>query len=160
VPEATANLAVSAMLTVGAVCIFGGGWLTDRYAPGPVLVGGYAALVGVAGLLAVGTLPVLGALAVALLLSATVDASRPARAALADALSSDDDAGKNFGLLTVGISGGAAVAPPVLSVAVARLGVSAAFWAVAGLGLVAIALTAVVLSVGGTGVTGRAQPGD
>jgi len=60
----------------------------------------------------------------------------------------------------VGISGGAAVAPPVLSVAVARLGVSAAFWAVAGLGLVAIALTAVVLSVGGTGVTGRAQPGD
>ena len=87
VPDSTANFAVSAMLTVGAVVIFGGGYLTDRYAAGPVLVGGYAALVAVAGLLAVGTLPALGALALVLVLSATVDGSRPARAALADALS-------------------------------------------------------------------------
>jgi len=93
-------------------------------------------------------------------LSATVDGSRPARAALADALSSDDAAGKNFGLLTIGISGGAAVAPPVLSVVVARFGVTAAFWTIASLGVVAIALTAVVLSVSGTAATGRAQPGD
>jgi MFS family permease len=160
VPDSTANFAVSAMLTVGAVVIFGGGYLTDRYAAGPVLVGGYAALVAVAGLLAVGTLPALGALALVLVLSATVDGSRPARAALADALSPDDAAGKNFGLLTIGISGGAAVAPPVLSVVVGRLGVTAAFLAIAGLGVLAIALTAVVLSVGGAAVTGRPQPGD
>ncbi|MDS0259188.1 MFS transporter [Haloarcula sp. S1CR25-12] len=159
VPDATANFAVSAMLTVGAVVIFGGGWLTDRYAPGPVLVGGYAALVVVAGLLALGTLPVVGALALVLVLSATVDGSRPARAALADALSSDDAAGKNFGLLTIGISGGAAVAPPVLSVVVARAGVAAAFWAIAALGVTAIGLTAVVLSVSRTGIP-RVQPGD
>ena len=160
IPDATANFAVSAMLAVGAVLIFGGGYLTDRYAAGPVLVGGYAALVVVAGLLAVGRLPALGALALVAVLSATVDASRPARAALADALSPDDAAGKNFGLLTIGISGGAAVAPPVLSVVVGRFGVTAAFWAIAGLGVVAIGLTAVVLSVSGAAVAGQAQPGD
>jgi len=153
VPDASANVAVSAMLTVGAVLIFAGGWLTDRHSPGPVLVGGYAALVAVAGLLALGSLPVVGALALVLVLSATVDGSRPARAALADALSTDDAAGKNFGLLTVGISGGAAVAPPVLSVVVTRAGVRAAFVAIAAVGVVAIALTAVVLSVGGSAVT-------
>ncbi|MDS0282969.1 MFS transporter [Haloarcula onubensis] len=159
-PDARANFFVSAMLAVGALVIFGGGYLTDRYASGPVLVGGYAALVAVAGLLAAGALPTLGALALVLFLSATVDGSRPARAALADTLSPDDAAGKNFGLLTVGISGGAAVAPPVLSVVVARYGVAAAFWTIAGLGVVAVALTAAVLSVSGTVLTGRAQPGD
>ncbi|MFC6757641.1 MULTISPECIES: MFS transporter [Haloarcula] len=160
IPDSTANFAVSAMLTVGAVLIFGGGWLTDRHAPGPVLVGGYAALVAVAGLLAIGSLPVLGALALVLVLSATVDGSRPARAALADALSAEDSAGKNFGLLTIGISGGAAVAPPVLSVVVGRFGVAAVFFAIAGLGVVAIGLTGVVLSVGGRAVARGAQPGD
>ena len=160
IPDATANFAVSAMLVTGAVLIFAGGWLTDRYSPGPVLVGGYAALVVVAGLLALGTVPVLGALALVLVLSATVDGSRPARAALADRLSTADSAGKNFGLLTVGISGGAAVAPPVLAVVVARAGVGAAFWAVAGLGVVAIGLTALVLAVSRGALTPTAQPGD
>jgi MFS family permease len=158
IPDATANFAVSAMLVTGAVLIFAGGWLTDRYSPGPVLVGGYAALVVVAGLLAVGTLPVLGALALVLVLSATVDGSRPARAALADSLSSADSAGKNFGLLTIGISGGAAVAPPVLSVVVARASVTAAFGVVAALGVVAIGLTAVVLTVGRGRPAGMPQP--
>jgi MFS family permease len=147
--DATANATVSAMLVVGAVLIFGGGWLTDRYAAGPVLIGGYAALVVVATLLAVGALPTIGALALVLVLSATVDASRPARAALADAFSTDDTAGKNFGLLTIGISGGAAVAPPVFSVFLGRFGVNAVFWAIGGVGVVAIGLTVVVLSVAG-----------
>ncbi|WP_209309491.1 MFS transporter [Haloarcula amylovorans] len=160
IPDATANFAVSAMLVTGAVLIFAGGWLTDRYSPGPVLVGGYAALVVVAGTLALGTLPVVGALALVLVLSATVDGSRPARASLADAFSTDDSAGKNFGLLTIGISGGAAVAPPVLAVLVSRAGVAAAFWAVAGIGVLAMALTAVVLAVGGRQALGTAQPGD
>jgi len=159
-PDATANFAVSAMLAVGAVVIFLGGWLTDRHSPGPVLVGGYAALVAVAGLLALGSLPVLGALALVLVLSATVDGSRPARAALADSFSTDGSAGKNFGLLTIGISGGAAVAPPVLSVVVARAGVEAAFLAVAGLGVLAVGLTAVVLSVGTASLGQRVHSSD
>ena len=158
VPDPTANFAVSAMLVTGAVLIFGGGWLTDRVSPAAVLVTGYAALVVVAGALGLGVLPTLGALALVLVLSATVDASRPARASLADALSTDESAGKNFGLLTVGISGGAAVAPPVLAVVVERAGVEAAFLAVAGIGVVAIALTAVVLTVAGDASAGRPVP--
>ncbi|MFC7020494.1 MULTISPECIES: MFS transporter [Haloarcula] len=158
VPDPTANFAVSAMLVTGAVLIFGGGWLTDRFSPAVVLVAGYAALVAVAGALGLGVLPTLGALALVLVLSATVDASRPARASLADALSSADSAGKNFGLLTVGISGGAAVAPPVLAVVVERAGVEAAFLAVAGIGVLAIALTAVVLAVAGDASAGRPVP--
>jgi MFS family permease len=140
------------------VLIFGGGWLTDRVSPAAVLVAGYAALVLVAGALGLGVLPTLGALALVLVLSATVDASRPARASLADALSTDDSAGKNFGLLTVGISGGAAVAPPVLAVVVERAGVEAAFLAVSGIGVLAIALTAVVLAVAGDAAAGRPVP--
>jgi MFS family permease len=158
--EATANAAVSAMLVAGAVLIFGGGWATDRYSPGPVLVGGYVALVVVAGLLALGTLPVLAALALVLVLSATVDASRPARAALADAFSPEGAAGKNFGLLTIGISGGGAVAPPVLGAVVARAGVEAAFWVVAGLGALAALLTAGVLAVGRADLDVAPDPGD
>ena len=152
-PDATANFAVSAMLVTGAVLIFGGGWLTDRYSPAPVLVAGYVALVAVASALALEAVPVLAALGLVLVLSATVDASRPARATLADALSTDDAAGKNFGLLTIGISGGAAVAPPVLAAVVERAGIGAAFWAVAGFGVLAIGLTAVVLAVAGDGTT-------
>jgi len=159
-PETTANFAVSAMLVTGAVLIFGGGWLTDRYAPAPVLVAGYAALVVVASLLALGTLPVFGALALVLVLSATVDGSRPARASLADALSTSDSAGKNFGLLTIGISGGAAVAPPVLGVVVERAGIGAAFWSIAGIGVLAIALTGVVLAVGSETPVGQPQSAD
>jgi len=145
----TANFAVSAMLGISAVLIFAGGWLTDRYSPARVLVGGYAALIGVAGALSLPWLPAVAALGLVLVLAATVDASRPARAALADALSPDDAAGKNFGLLTVGISGGAAVAPPVLGVVVETAGVRAAFWVVAAFGVLAVGLTALVLAVGG-----------
>lgn len=160
IPEATANLAVSAMLVTGAVLIFGGGWLTDRISPGPVLFAGYVALIVVAGTLAVGVLPTLGALALVLFLSATIDASRPARATLADLLSTDDSVGKNFGLLTIGISGGAAVAPPVLGLVVERAGVEAAFWVIAGLGAVAIVLTGVVFAVAETAPRGTPLAGD
>ncbi|MFC7028467.1 MFS transporter [Halomicroarcula sp. GCM10025710] len=157
IPDPTANFTVSAMLVTGAVVIFGGGWFTDRFSPAPVLLVGYAALVVVAAGLGLGLLPTLGALGLVMVLSATVDGSRPARASLADALSTEDSAGKNFALLTVGISGGAAVAPPVLAAVVERAGVEAAFLVLAGMGAVAIALTAVVLAVAGEPpTTGRA----
>jgi MFS family permease len=148
VGAATANLVVSAMLATGAVLIFAGGWLTDRYTAVVVLLGGYAALVVAAGALGWGVLPVGVAIAVTLLLSATVDASRPARAALADRFSQGTQLGKNFGLLTIGISGGAAVAPPVFGALVERLGVRPVFLVIAGVGCLALALTVVVVSLG------------
>ncbi|MFB6073532.1 MAG: MFS transporter [Haloarculaceae archaeon] len=156
----SANIAVSAMLGTGAVLIFGGGWLTDRYTPGLVLLVGYVALVAVAGVLAVGVLPTALAVGLVLFLSATIDASRPARAALADRFSSSATAGKNFGLLTIGISGGSAVAPPVLGVVVQRYGLEVAFLAVAAIGLLAIALTAVVLRLDAGEPSATPSPSD
>lgn len=141
-----ANLVVSAMLATGAVLIFGGGWLTDRFSSGPVLFAGYGALVVIAGALAWGGLPALAIVPVALLLSTTIDGARPARAKLADALSTEGNVGKNFGLLTIGISGGGAVAPPLMGVVVETMGVHAAFAAIAAIGVLAIGMTAVVVA--------------
>jgi MFS family permease len=158
--EATGNLLVSAMFVVGAVLMFGGGWLTDRYSPTAVLVAGYVALVAVTSALASGLLPYLAVAGLVLVLSATIDYSRPARATLADRFSGSDDIGKNFGLVTIGISGGAAVAPPVLGYVSDTMGTAASFAAMAGLGLVSLGLTAVVLRVNGAPVTANPQPGD
>ncbi|MDG5776293.1 MFS transporter [Haloarculaceae archaeon H-GB2-1] len=145
-PVTDANLVVSSMLALGAVLIFGGGWLADRLSSGTVLFAGYGALVVVAGTLAWGGLPVVAAIALTLVLSTTVDSSRPARAKLADSLSAEDSVGKNFGLLTIGISGGGAVAPPVLAVVVERWGVAPAFGIIAAVGVLALVLTAVVVA--------------
>jgi MFS family permease len=155
---ADANLVVAVTLGLGAVLVFGAGWLADRLSVGPVLLAGYALLAVVAGLLAWAGLPVLAAVPLALLLSPAVDSSRPARAKLADLLSADDDVGKNFGLLTIGISGGGAVAPPVLGVVVETAGVRTAFVAIAGMGALALVLTAVVLAATEDATDAAAEP--
>ena len=160
VGPAAANLAVSAMLVVGAILIFAGGWLTDRYSPGPVLLVGYGGFVLFTGVLALSTIPVIAAIAVVLVLSATVDAGRPARAALADRFSTSDSVGKNFGLLTIGISGGAAVAPPILSSIISRAGIAWAFAAIAAFGVLAGGLTLVVLSLDGSTTRPMETPAD
>lgn len=157
---ATGNTLVSAMFVVGALLMFGGGWLTDRTSPGVVLAAGYVALVAVTATLSTGLVPVAVAAGLVLGLAATIDYSRPARATLADRFSTADDVGKNFGLVTVGISGGAAVAPPVLGWVSETYGVEASFGAMAGLGLLSLALTAVVLRVGRRHRGATPQPGD
>ncbi|MEF8838936.1 MAG: MFS transporter [Haloarculaceae archaeon] len=154
--ENTANLLVSTMFVLGAVLMFGGGWLTDRTSPGLVLVVGYVAFVAITAALATGGLPLPLVVVLTLLLAATIDYSRPARSTLGDALSSQASMGKNFGLLTIGISGGAAVAPPVLGYLASESGEAMAFAAMAGLGVVTLALTLVVVRLGDT--TARASP--
>lgn len=158
--SATANTLVSAMFVVGAVLMFGGGWLTDRFSPEIVLVAGYVALVAVTATLATGALPALVVVGLTLLLASTIDYSRPARATLADHFSSANDIGKNFGLVTIGISGGAVIAPPVLGWVSGTYGVEASFATMAVLGLLSLALTGVVLRVGGKRPAKTPQPGD
>jgi MFS family permease len=159
-PSATGNTLVSAMFVVGAILMFGGGWLTDRVSPESVLVGGYVALVAVTAALATGALPALVVIGLTLLLASTIDYSRPARATLADRFSTADDIGKNFGLITIGISGGAAIAPPVLGWMSGTYGVEASFATMAVLGLVSLALTGIILRTEGKQATGAPQPGD
>jgi MFS family permease len=159
-PSATANMLVSAMFVLGAVLMFGGGWLTDRFSPELVLVAGYIALVAVTATLATGVLPTLLIVGLTLVLASTIDYSRPARAMLADRFSTADDIGKNFGLVTIGISGGAAIAPPVLGWVSGTYGIDASFAAMAGLGVLSLALTGVVFQVGGRHTEPTPQPGD
>ena len=157
---ATANTLVSAMFVAGAVLMFGGGWLTDRFSPESVLVAGYVSLVAVTAALATGALPALLVVGLTLVLASTIDYSRPARATLADRFSTADDIGKNFGLVTIGISGGAAIAPPVLGWVSGTYGVEASFAAMAGLGVLSLALTGVVLKLESERTATTPQPGD
>lgn len=158
--EGTGNAIVSAMLVLGAVLMLGGGWLVDRTSPTLVLAAGYTAFVGLTAALATAMLPVVVAIGFALVLAATIDYSRPARAALADRLSTDDSLGKNFGLVTIGISGGSAVAPPVLGVVADTWSIEASFLAMAGLGVLSLGLLAVVVRWSGASAVPRPQPGD
>jgi len=157
---ADASLASSAMLGVGAVVLLAGGYLADRVGSVPVMVVGYAALVVVASTLASGLLPLVAAVVVVLSLSATIDVSRPARSKLTDAASARDDIGKNFALMTVGISAGGAVAPPVFGYVVDTFGPSVAFYAVAAVGTVTLALTFAVRRTGLRTTASTGVPGD
>jgi MFS family permease len=143
-PADAASLVASAMLVVGAVVLLGGGYLGDRIGPVPLLYAGYGSLVVFALALASAALPVLAAVGVVLLLAATVDLSRPARATLTDRASARGDVGKNFALMTVGISVGGAVAPPAFGYVIEVASVEAAFAAVAATAGVALALSVLV----------------
>jgi len=157
---ADASVASSAMLGVGALVLLGGGYLTDRVGSLPVMTVGYVALVAVAFTLASGLLPLVAAVAVVLSLSSTIDVSRPARSKLTDAASARDDIGKNFALMTVGISAGGAVAPPVFGYVVDAFGPRVAFYAVAVVGGVTLALTLAVRRTGLGMPTPSGVPGD
>lgn len=156
----TANLLVSAMLVVGAGTILVGGALTDRVGPGTVALGGYAALAGLAALLATGSIP-LALVASILPFSGTISVSRPARSTLADRLSERADLGKNFAVVTVGISLGGAVAPPAFGALIDLAGVRVTFGVVAVLGLLSFGLTRWLLGrVDGSARRPQATPSD
>ncbi|QLD85132.1 MFS transporter [Natronomonas halophila] len=137
----TASLVASAMLVVGAVILLGGGYVADRIGPTPMLFVGYGSLVVFAAALSTALLPALAAVGVVLLLAATVDISRPARATLTDLASERRDVGKNFALMTIGISAGGAVAPPAFGYAIEVAGVYAAFTGVAATAGIALLLS-------------------
>jgi MFS family permease len=158
--EATGNTLVSAMLVIGALLMLGGGWVVDRTSPGFLLAVSYVAFVGVTAALATALIPIALAVGLTLVLAATIDTSRPARAALADRLSDSGNLGKNFGLVTIGISGGSAVAPPVLGLIADTWSIETSFIAMAGLGLFSLALLVIVIRRSRADVMARPQPGD
>ena len=140
----TASVVASAMLVVGAVVLLGGGHLGDQVGPVPLLYAGYGSLVVLAAALASSLLPLVAAVGVVLMLAATVDLSRPARATLTDLASERRDVGKNFALMTVGISAGGAVAPPFYGYVIDVASVEAAFLGIAVTAGVALALSVAV----------------
>ncbi|MDQ2053627.1 MFS transporter [Halobellus sp. H-GB7] len=158
-PEGTASALTSAMLVVGAGLILAGGGLTDRVGAGPIVVGGYAALVVVAALLATLSLP-LAAVGIVLLLSGSISFSRPARSTLADRLSRRADLGKNFALVTIGISLGGVVAPPVFGYLVDVAGLTVSFGLVSALGVLSLALGLRIVRDASFAVPGAAAGAD
>ncbi|MFQ3319245.1 MAG: putative MFS family arabinose efflux permease [Natronomonas sp.] len=140
----TASLVAGAMLIVGAVVLLGGGYLADEIGPFPVLFAGYGSLVVLAALLSTALLSVFAAAGLVLLLAATIDLSRPARSTLTDLASERGSVGKNFALMTVGISAGGAVAPPMFGYVIETAGVGPAFLGVAAMAGVAFGLSVFV----------------
>ncbi|MFB6220668.1 MAG: MFS transporter [Halolamina sp.] len=137
----TANLALTGMFVVGAVAIILGGDLTDRIAPGPVMVGSFAAVTGFVALLASGLIPALVAIGALLGVGAARSLAGPARDGLTDDLSAADTVGTNFAVVSVGVMLGGAVAPPVFGYIVDNTGPSAAFGAIAAVALAGTLVT-------------------
>lgn len=141
-----ANLVLTAMLVVGAGFILVGGDLSDRRTALGVVLAGYLLLTGLAGLAASALVPTAAVVACVLLLDGALNLGRPARSKLADDLSARADLGKSFALVTVGITAGGAVAPPLFGALIERAGVTPAFGLVAALGLVGVGLTRMLRS--------------
>lgn len=159
VADGTANLLVSAMFVVGALLILAGGELTDRVGPPAVAYAGYGALAVISAALATLSLP-LAALVLVLPFSGTITLSRPARSTLADRFSRRSDLGKNFALVTVGISLGGTVAPPAFGYLIEVAGVSVAFGVVSAVALLSMALVRATLATADRPAAGTPTGGD
>lgn len=143
-PAPTATTVGAAMMVVGALAILLGGGLVDRFDPTVVLAGGFLSLTLVTAGLATGLLTPALAAGLALPCSATVTVSRPARSTLTDVLSGRSNLGRNFALLTVGVSGGGALAPPALGALADAAGIEAVFGAIAIVGILGAALAGAI----------------
>lgn len=140
-----ANTAYTAMFTLSAIVILVGGELSDRIAATPILIASYLGLLVTAGL--VGTLAVSPLFAVVLVLftGSAISFGAPARSKLTDRLSTQSDLGKNFALITVGTVLSGAVAPPLFGAIIERVGLTAAFYTIAALGIVSGVLVILVV---------------
>jgi predicted MFS family arabinose efflux permease len=140
-----ANFTLSAMFVVGALAVLVGGDLSDRFSAGPLIVGSYASVVVLVGLLASMAIPALAAVACLLMVGATRALAGPARSKLADGLSARSDLGRNFAIITVGTMTGSALAPPLFGALIERSGLRVAFAAIAVISVLAVLVTLFVL---------------
>lgn len=157
-----ANVALTGSFVVGAVAILVGGALTDRVAPGPVMVAGFGGFFLLVAALATGAVTPLVAVGCVLVVGGVRSLAGPARDKLTEALAGGGAAGTSFAIVSVGIMLGNAVAPPTFGYLLDRYGAMAAFWAVAAVALAGVAITAYVVlrwGQGGFG-TGEVAGGD
>jgi MFS family permease len=157
VPLDLANFTLTGIFLVGAVAIVLGGDLTDRFAAGPVIVGSFAGLTLLVGLIAAQLVPALAAVGLFLLVGGVRSLSGPARDALSEQLSATGSVGKSFAVITVGIMLGSAIAPPLFGFLIERAGVGVAFGAVAAVaGLATLLTVGVVTTYADEGATATA----
>lgn len=146
-----ANLTLTGMFLAGAGMTLVGGDLADRFPPGPIIVGSFG-VVGVL-LLAFGSLaiPAAAALGVAILVGGVRSLGRPARSKLADSYSTRGSLGQSFAVITVGTMVGSGLAPPVFGAVIETVELRLAFFAIAGVTLIAAAFTVAVITRFGDG---------
>jgi MFS family permease len=144
-PLNVANLSLTGMFVAGAGMMLVGGYLSDRYAAGPVIVSSYASVAVLVGLLATLAIAPFVAVAAALLVGGLRTLGGPARARLADVLSGRAELGRNFAVITIGTMAGSAIAPPLFGALIEGPGLRAAFFVVAGVAVLAVLITLAIL---------------
>lgn len=159
-PLEVANLTLTGLFVVGAGAVLVGGYLTDRFGGGRILVLSFAGFTALVGLIAARLVPAMAAVGLFLLLGAVRSMAGPARDELTERLAARGTVAKSFAVVTVGIMAGSAVAPPVFGYLIELAGVRTAFYAVAGVGALATAVTALVVVKFADTARGRAAVGD
>jgi MFS family permease len=157
-----ANLSLTAMFVAGAVAVLGGGYLSDRFSPGPVIVSSYASVALFVGVLAsLAVAPAVAVVAV-VLVGGLRALGGPARSRLADVVSARADLGRNFAIVSVGTMAGSAVAPPMVGGLIEYADLRVAFLVVAGITVLAAGVAlAIVRSYGdGRETAAGSTPGD
>lgn len=131
-----ANTAFTIMFVVSAVLILAGGDLSDRISSVPILLINYTVVFVAASAVATFFAPAIVAIVLVLIGGSANSFGQPAREKLTDLLSARGDLGKNFAIITVGITLGGSIAPPLFGAIIDTFGYPAAFYAVGVLGLV------------------------
>ena len=154
-----ANFTLTGMFLAGAVMVLVGGDLTDRFSPGPIIVGSFAAVGALLLLFGSMAVPAVAALGVALLVGGVRSLGGPARSKLTDSFSSRDSLGQSFAVITVGTMLGSALAPPVFGAIIDYVEVRIAFLVIAAIALFAALFTVAILhSFGGGGALDETAP--
>lgn len=140
-----ANMVLTGLFVVGAGSILLGGYLTDRFGGGRVLVVSYAGITGLLGLITAQVVPAAAVIALFLLLGGVRSLASPSRDQLTERLATRGTVAKSFAIVTIGIMLGNAIAPPVFGYLIQWAGVQAAFFAITGVALGATAVTLLVV---------------
>lgn len=136
----TANTALTLMFVGSALATLVSGILADRYSAPAIIIPAFVVMLiaaVVAGSLLVS--PIIAAVAVVVGASAQSMANPP-RNKLLDDLSARNDLGVNFAVITVGVTLGGSVAPPLFGGLIDAFGFWAAFYLVGALGLLGAAV--------------------
>lgn len=141
-----ANLTLTGLFVVGAGAILVGGYLTDRFGGGRILILSFLGFTVLVGLIAARLVPAIAAVGLFLLLGGIRSLASPARDELTERLAARGTVAKSFAVVTIGIMLGSTIAPPVFGYLIEWTGVRTAFYAVAGVGALATAVTALVVA--------------
>ncbi|MFC7029005.1 MFS transporter [Halomicroarcula sp. GCM10025710] len=156
----TANTVLTLMFVGSAVATLISGLLTDRLSATTIIVPAYLALgVGavVAGSLSIP--PLLAALGIVFAASAQSMGNPPSNKLL-DNLSERADLGVNFAIITVGVTLGGSIAPPLFGALIDHAGFWAAFYLIGGFGILAIAIVLAVVRVYDVGPAAPVEPAE